>query len=97
MLGVEEGGKLLLGGTRVEGRKGFFFNPAVLTDVADGTFAAEEESFGPIMIISKFNGSNIAEVVKRANATEFGLASGVFTNNINKALVVVCILPDYKT
>lgn len=88
-IGIEEGASLVLGGRRVEDKKGYFFFPTILTDVTDDNFAAREESFGPIMIISKFNGSNISEVVKRANATEFGLASGVFTNNINKALVVV--------
>jgi len=85
--GVDEGAKLEVGGGRVEGKKGFFFYPTVLTNVADNTFIAQEESFGPIMIISSFGGS-IPEVLKRANATEFGLASGVFTNNINKALLV---------
>lgn len=41
------------GGKRVE-RKGLFFYPTVLTNVDDKNFAAKEESFGPIMIISKF-------------------------------------------
>jgi hypothetical protein len=89
---VEEGVTLVLGGTRVEDRKGYFFYPTILTNVADGTFVAQEESFGPIMIISKFDGSKINEVIARANATEFGLASGVFTSNINKALLVVQFL-----
>jgi len=35
---------------------GFFFEPTILADVADGTFIAQEESFGPVMIISKFDG-----------------------------------------
>jgi len=86
--GVEEGAKLEIGGGRVEDRKGYFFYPTILSNVADGTFVATEESFGPIMIISKFDGSNIPEVLRRANATEFGLASGVFTQNLNKALLI---------
>ena len=40
---------------------------------------AEEESFGPIMIISKFPHGDVEGVIERANDTEFGLASGVFT------------------
>jgi len=83
---VSEGGKLVYGGKRLE-RKGYFFEPTIITEVADNTFASTEESFGPIMLISKFDG-DIPKVIKRANATEFGLASGVFTNNINKALAV---------
>jgi len=85
-IGVKEGATLVHGGKRVE-RKGFFFEPTIFTDVQDGTFIAREESFGPIMIISKFDG-DIDKVLKRANATEFGLASGVFTRDINKALKV---------
>lgn len=50
---------------------------------------AREESFGPIMIISKFSSSNIDSVIRRSNKTEYGLASGVFTKDINKALKFV--------
>jgi len=85
-IGVKEGATLVYGGRRVE-RKGFFFEPTIFTDVQDGTFMAKEESFGPIMIISTFDG-DIDKVLKRANNTEFGLSSGVFTRDINKALRV---------
>ena len=44
-------------------------------------FVAHEESFGPIMIVSKFPSGDVTEVVKRANNTEFGLAAGVLTND----------------
>ncbi|KAH8251269.1 hypothetical protein KR032_004830, partial [Drosophila birchii] len=84
--GVEEGAKLVYGGGRVPGLKGYFFTPTVFTDVSDDMFIAQEESFGPIMIISKFSGSDVDSVMQRANRTEFGLASGVFTKDISKAL-----------
>ncbi|KAH8334014.1 hypothetical protein KR059_005539, partial [Drosophila kikkawai] len=84
--GVAEGAKLVYGGGRVPGLKGYFFTPTVFTDVADDMFIAQEESFGPIMIISKFSGSDVDSVMQRANRTEFGLASGVFTKDISKAL-----------
>ena len=51
-------------------------------------YLANEESFGPIMCISKFKAGDIEGVVKRANNTEYGLASGVFTKDVNKALYV---------
>merc|ERR1711872_840012 len=51
-------------------------------------FLAKEESFGPIMCISKFDAGDVEGVVKRANNTEYGLASGVFTKDVNKALYV---------
>lgn len=84
--GITEGAKLVYGGKRVPHMKGFFFQPTVFTNVEDDMYIAEEESFGPIMIISKFNGSDIDSVMKRANRTEYGLASGVFTKDISKAL-----------
>uniref|UniRef100_A0AAY4EB84 10-formyltetrahydrofolate dehydrogenase n=1 Tax=Denticeps clupeoides TaxID=299321 RepID=A0AAY4EB84_9TELE len=67
---------------------GFFFEPTVFTNVQDNMFIAKEESFGPIMIISKFKNGDVDGVLKRANDTEFGLASGVFTRDISKALYV---------
>ncbi|EDV98950.1 cytosolic 10-formyltetrahydrofolate dehydrogenase [Drosophila grimshawi] len=84
--GVAEGAKLVYGGCRVPNMKGYFFMPTVFTDVADDMFIAKEESFGPIMIISKFNGSDVDSVMLRANRTDYGLASGVFTKDISKAL-----------
>ncbi|ALC39251.1 CG8665 [Drosophila busckii] len=84
--GVKEGATLVYGGCRVPNMKGYFFTPTVFTDVQDHMFIAHEESFGPIMIISKFNGSDIDSVMQRANRTEYGLASGVFTKDISKAL-----------
>lgn len=85
--GVREGANLLCGGKRVENLKGYFFEPTVFTDVQDHMYIAHEESFGPIMIISKFNASNIDAVIRRANNTEYGLASGVFTKDLSKALL----------
>ncbi|XP_055847942.1 cytosolic 10-formyltetrahydrofolate dehydrogenase [Episyrphus balteatus] len=84
--GVAEGATLVYGGKPVPNTKGFFFQPTVFTNVEDNMFIAKEESFGPIMIVSKFNGSDIDSVMKRANNTEYGLASGVFTRDIAKAL-----------
>lgn len=85
--GVKEGAKLVYGGHRVP-RKGYFFMPTIFTDVTDDMFIAKEESFGPIMIISKFANEDIDGVIRRANRTDYGLASGVMTNDISKALRV---------
>uniref|UniRef100_A0AAR2LW10 Aldehyde dehydrogenase domain-containing protein n=1 Tax=Pygocentrus nattereri TaxID=42514 RepID=A0AAR2LW10_PYGNA len=76
--GVKEGAKLVCGGKQ----------PTVFTGVQDHMFIAIEESFGPVMIISKFKDGDVDGVLQRANATEYGLASGVFTRDISKALYV---------
>jgi len=84
--GKKEGATLVYGGKRLD-RKGYFLEPTIFTNVKDDTFMAKEESFGPIMIISTFDG-DVDTVIKRANATEYGLSSGVMTRDINKALRV---------
>ncbi|PIK52185.1 putative mitochondrial 10-formyltetrahydrofolate dehydrogenase isoform X2 [Apostichopus japonicus] len=86
-IGTKEGATLIYGGKQVD-RPGLFMVPTVLTNVQDHMFVAQEESFGPIMVVSKFSSSNINEMLKSANGTEFGLASGVFTNDIRKAMYV---------
>ncbi|XP_069499494.1 cytosolic 10-formyltetrahydrofolate dehydrogenase isoform X2 [Ambystoma mexicanum] len=85
--GIKEGATLVYGGKQVP-RPGFFFEPTIFTNVEDQMYIAQEESFGPVMIISKFSDGDIDGVLKRANGTEFGLASGVFTRDISKALYV---------
>uniref|UniRef100_T1JDA6 10-formyltetrahydrofolate dehydrogenase n=1 Tax=Strigamia maritima TaxID=126957 RepID=T1JDA6_STRMM len=85
--GVAEGANLVYGGKQVN-RPGLFMEPTIFTDVVDSMYIAKEESFGPIMIISKFRNNDIDGVLRSANATDFGLASGVFTADLSKALRV---------
>ncbi|XP_035908505.1 cytosolic 10-formyltetrahydrofolate dehydrogenase [Anopheles stephensi] len=86
-IGLKEGATLVHGGKRVPNMEGFFFEPTVFTNVEDHMYIAREESFGPIMVISKFHASDFDALVARANNTEYGLASGVFTKDIQKALL----------
>lgn len=84
-MGVKDGATLVYGGKRLD-RSGYYFEPTIFTDVKDDMKIAKEESFGPIMIISKFSSKDIDGLIKRANSTEFGLASGILTKDISRAL-----------
>ena len=92
-IGRQEGARLICGGgkKRVEGfEKGFFVQPAIFADVTDTMRIASEEIFGPVMCVLDFDSED--EVVTRANATEFGLAAGVFTKDLARAHRVVAAL-----
>lgn len=82
---IDEGAKLIIGGKRLD-CKGYFFYPTIFTDVEDHMFCAKEESFGPIMLVSRFDNGDFDGVLRRANATDYGLASAVFTNDLTKAM-----------
>jgi len=84
-VGKDQGARLVAGGAR-EGDKGYFVQPTVFADVNDDMRIAKEEIFGPVMSIIKFK--DLKDAIKRANATEFGLAAGVCTRDVGKALAV---------
>ncbi|XP_011302841.1 aldehyde dehydrogenase, mitochondrial [Fopius arisanus] len=81
--GKDEGAIVEAGGER-QGTVGFFIKPTVFSNVKDQMRIAKEEIFGPVQSIFKFN--TIEEIIERANNTTYGLAAGVITNDINKAL-----------
>ncbi|CAJ0955828.1 unnamed protein product [Ranitomeya imitator] len=83
--GVAEGAKLECGGKPL-GRKGFFIEPTVFSNVSDDMRIAKEEIFGPVQQILRFK--TMEEVIERANNSDYGLVAAVFTNDINKALTV---------
>ncbi|MFW2542047.1 betaine-aldehyde dehydrogenase [Primorskyibacter sp. 2E107] len=84
--GVEEGARLVAGGTAPQ-RDGFFVDPTVFADVTDEMTIAREEIFGPVMSVLSF--SDEAEVIARANATDYGLSAGVFTRDLTRAHRVI--------
>ena len=88
--GKEEGARVLCGGERLtEGdlAKGAFVAPTVFTDCTDDMTIVKEEIFGPVMSILTYDSEE--EVIRRANDTEFGLAAGVVTKDLNRAHRVI--------
>ncbi|XP_015428442.1 PREDICTED: aldehyde dehydrogenase X, mitochondrial [Dufourea novaeangliae] len=82
--GKEQGAVLETGGERM-GKVGYFIKPTVFSNVTDNMNIAKEEIFGPVQSILKFE--TMDEVIERANNTKYGLAAGVLTKDIDKALV----------
>jgi len=88
--GRQDGATLACGGNvpSLQGFDGgFFIEPTVFTGVTDDMRIAREEIFGPVMSVLSFDHEE--EVIERANATEFGLAAGVFTRDLPRAHRVI--------
>lgn len=88
-IGKNEGATVATGGERyVEGdaANGYFMKPTLLVNVTNDMRVAREEIFGPVGVVIKFK--TIDEVIEMANDSDYGLAGGVFTKDINKAIRV---------
>jgi len=83
--GRARGGEVVAGGERL-GNSGYFFRPTVMTDMPDDSLAMTEEPFGPIAPLTAF--TDFDEVIARANALPYGLASYAFTTGAQRALAV---------
>jgi succinate-semialdehyde dehydrogenase / glutarate-semialdehyde dehydrogenase len=78
---THRGAKLLTGGKKsAKFDKGYFFEPTILTDIPHDARLLSDEPFAPVMPVLGFE--NIEEVLERANATKYGLAAYVFTNDL---------------
>jgi len=89
-IGIKEGATLLHGGTSLQPENapdGYFVAPTIFSGCTDDMTICREEIFGPVMSVLTFTDED--EVVARANATEFGLAAGVFTQDITRAHRVI--------
>lgn len=92
-LGLQQGATLLTGGkpaTRGNLVNGAFVEPTIFTSCTDDMAIVREEIFGPVMAVLDFEEET--EVVSRANNTDFGLAAGIFTNDLTRAHRVIAAL-----
>jgi succinate-semialdehyde dehydrogenase / glutarate-semialdehyde dehydrogenase len=82
---VGKGAKILTGGKAPQG-PGFFYPATVLDGVPDGATMLREEIFGPVAAIQTFQSE--AEVIKRANDTEYGLVAYLYTRDLSRGMRV---------
>ncbi|MEQ9879688.1 betaine-aldehyde dehydrogenase [Pectobacterium aroidearum] len=88
--GKREGARVLVGGEPMTDEKyaqGAFVAPTVFTDCRDDMKIVREEIFGPVMSILTYQDED--EVIRRANDSEYGLAAGIVTSDLNRAHRVI--------
>ncbi|CAI5756384.1 unnamed protein product [Candida verbasci] len=83
--GIEQGATVITGGKPVEG-KGYFIKPTIFADVRPDMDIVKDEIFGPVVSVIKFD--TVDEAIELANDTQYGLAAGIHTNDINKIMKV---------
>ncbi|XP_028257299.1 retinaldehyde dehydrogenase 3 [Parambassis ranga] len=84
--GKKEGARLEYGGEAVGSEKSLFIQPTIFSGVKDHMRIAKEEIFGPVLCIFSFKSQQ--EAIERANSSQYGLVSAVFTTSMDRALSV---------
>lgn len=83
---IDEGARLVAGGTRVHADEGDFYAPTILADVRPDMRIMNEEIFGPVMVIAPVK--NDEEAIEIANGTPFGLGASVFSKSRSRARAI---------
>lgn len=81
---IGEGAKLRCGGKRAEGRRGFHFEPTVLTECDHDSDIMRQEIFGPVLPITTYG--SLDEAIAMANDSDYGLTSSIYTSRLDVAL-----------
>ncbi len=84
--GISEGAELLIGGQKPDNLPGYFYPPTVLRLQSDENILFKEEIFGPVVALLSFDSE--IEAIELANKTHYGLAGGIWTKDISKAIRV---------
>jgi acyl-CoA reductase-like NAD-dependent aldehyde dehydrogenase len=79
---ARKSGKIIAGGDVVD-RPGFFVRPTIVRDISEGSRLVDEEQFGPVLPVLKY--ADTADVIKRANATTYGLGASVWSSDLDRA------------
>lgn len=79
---ARKNGKIVAGGDVVD-RPGYFIRPTIVRDIAEGSRLVDEEQFGPVLPVLKYKDTD--EVIRRANATNYGLGASVWSSDLDRA------------
>jgi betaine-aldehyde dehydrogenase len=83
--GLEDGGRLLVGGERPQGElyeKGFYFQPTIIEGVMNSATICQEEVFGPVLVAMPFDDET--DLIEQANDSVFGLAAGIWSGDYKR-------------
>lgn len=82
---AKRNGKVIAGGDVMD-RPGYFIQPTIVRDIAEGSRLVDEEQFGPVLPVIKYSDSD--DVIRRANGTSYGLGASVWASDPDRAYAV---------